>query len=219
MAHASFQIRTENQNIYIDPSTQNTGLKKGDFEPADIILVTHSHGDHCDPKLIKKIRKMGSPILAPSNCKDTLGKAGVVWEIDAGQFMQLSGGAGEAKVSAIPAYNVKRFRSPGQPFHPKGLGVGFIITLEGKKIYHAGDTDLIPEIEDLYGIDVALLPAGDTYTMDLSEAAEAAIAINPEVAIPMHLKGANPETFKTTVESQSSTKVVLLAEGEEYTLE
>ena len=216
LAHASFQIKTESHVIYIDPSTKYTNLKEKDFEPADLILVTHSHADHCDPKLLKKIRKLGSPILAPSSCKDTIGKAGVVWDIDAGQFMEISGGI---KVRAVPAYNVKRFRSPGEPFHPKGLGVGFILTLEGKKIYHAGDTDLIPEMEGMYNIDVALLPAGDTYTMDMSEASEAAIMINPEVAIPMHLKGANPEEFKSNVESKSSTKVVILGEGDEYILE
>jgi L-ascorbate metabolism protein UlaG (beta-lactamase superfamily) len=216
LAHASFQIKTESKIIYIDPSTKYTNLKEKDFEPAYLILVTHSHEDHCDPKLLKKIRKMGSPIVAPTSCKKAIGKAGVVWDLDAGQFMDISGGI---KVRAVPAYNVKRFRSPGQPFHPKGLGVGFIITLEGKKIYHAGDTDLIPEMEGMYGIDVALLPAGDTYTMDISEASEAAIMINPEIAIAMHLKGANPEEFKTNVESKSSTKVVILGEGEEYTLE
>lgn len=216
LAHASFQIKTESQIIYIDPSTKYTDLKEKDFEPADLIFVTHSHDDHCDPKLLKKIRKMGSPILAPTSCKDKIGKAGVVWDIDAGQFMEISGGI---KVTAIDAYNVKRFRPSGEPFHPKGQGVGFIITIEGKKIYHAGDTDLIPVMEELYDIDVALLPAGDTYTMDLAEASEAAIKINPTIAIPMHLKGADPEFFKSTVEGKSSTKVVILGEGEEYTLE
>jgi L-ascorbate metabolism protein UlaG (beta-lactamase superfamily) len=216
LAHASFQIRTEDKVIYIDPSTKYTNLKEKDFEPADLILVTHGHEDHCDPKLLKKIRKLGSPILAPTSCKKTIGKAGVVWDIDPGQFMEISGGV---KVTAIDAYNVKRFRPSGEPFHPKGVGAGFIITLEGKKIYHAGDTDLIPVMEDLYNIDVALLPAGDTYTMDINEAAEAAIMINPTIAIPMHLKGADPEVFKSTVESKSSTKVVILNEGDEYTLE
>jgi L-ascorbate metabolism protein UlaG (beta-lactamase superfamily) len=216
LAHASFKIKTESKTIYIDPSTKNTNLKAKDFEPADLILVTHSHADHCDPKLLKKIRKMGSPILAPTSCKDKISKAGVVWDINAGQFMEISGGI---NVRAIDAFNVKRFRPSGEPFHPKGQGVGFIMTLEGKKIYHAGDTDLIPVMEDLYDIDVALLPAGDTYTMDINEAAEAAITINPTIAIPMHLKGADPEVFKSTVEGKSSTQVVLLAEGEEYTIE
>jgi len=218
MAHASFQIKTETQNIYIDPSTQHTGLKEKDFQPADLILVTHEHGDHCDPKLLKKIRKMGSSIIAPPKAKEAIGKAGVVWDLGPGQFMDISGST-TAKVRAVDAYNVKRFRPNGDPFHPKGHGVGFILTIEGKKIYHAGDTDLLPEMEFFPEFDVALLPCGDTYTMDLEEAAEAAIMMNPEIAIPMHLKGADPTAFKNKVESGSSTKVVILSEGQEYTLE
>jgi L-ascorbate metabolism protein UlaG (beta-lactamase superfamily) len=99
--------------------------------------------------------------------------------------------------------------------------VGFILKLEEKKIYHAGDTDLIPEMEGIHDadIDVALLPSGDTYTMDLEEAVEAALIIKPKIAIPMHLKGADPAIFKEKVESQSDIKVVILGEGEEYTLE
>lgn len=216
IAHASFQIKAGNQTIYIDPSTKYTKLKAKHFEPADIILVTHKHEDHCDPGLLKKIRKLGSPIIAPANCKDVIGKAGIVWDMKAGEFMEISGGV---KVRAVKAYNVKRVRPNGEPFHPEGFGVGYIITIDGKRIYHAGDTDLIPQMEVLGEIDVALLPSGDTYTMDIEEASEAAILINPKVAIPMHLKDADPHVFKNNVESRSSTKAIILGEGEEYTLE
>jgi L-ascorbate metabolism protein UlaG (beta-lactamase superfamily) len=218
LAHASFQIKTADQNIYIDPSTNHTGLKKNDFQPADMILVTHRHGDHFDKKLIKDIRKLGSPIIAPQNLKKEI-KGGVVWDLSPGQFMKMA--TSEGTIWATEAYNVKRFRPNGDPFHPKGFGVGFILKLEEKKIYHAGDTDLIPEMDAMVDadIDVALLPAGDTYTMDLEEAAEAALIIKPKVVIPMHLKGADPIAFKEKVESQSDIKVVILGEGEEYTLE
>ncbi|MFW9839124.1 MAG: MBL fold metallo-hydrolase [Candidatus Thorarchaeota archaeon] len=218
LAHASFQIKTKDQNIYIDPSTNHTGLKKGDFEPADLILVTHGHGDHFDKKLIKDIRKLGSPIIAPLNLKKEI-KGGVVWDLSPGQFMKMV--TGDGTIWATEAYNVKRFRPNGEPFHPKGFGVGFILKVGDRKIYHAGDTDLIPEMEDISeaAVDVALLPSGDTYTMDIEEAAEAALTIKPKIAIPMHLKGANPAVFKEKVESQSDIKVVILGEGEEYTLE
>ena len=214
LAHATFQIRTDSMVMYIDPSTNHTGLKDKDFQPADLILVTHGHGDHFDPKLIKKIRKLGSPIIAPPSLKKSIGS--MAWDVGAGQFMQISGGP---HIRAVEAYNVKRFRPNGEPFHPKGEGVGYIITIEGKRIYHAGDTDLIPEMEFIENIDVALLPSGDTYTMDINEAADAALQMKPQIAIPMHLKSADPTVFKSKVEAGSSTKVVILSNGEEYTLE
>ncbi|MHA1577672.1 MAG: MBL fold metallo-hydrolase [Candidatus Thorarchaeota archaeon] len=220
LAHASFQIKTDKENIYIDPSTKNTGLKKDHFEPANLILVSHKHDDHCDKKLVKHIRNMGFPpatIIAPSNCKDELKKCGTVWDLDAGQFMQIN--SDRLVISAVNAYNVTRFRKPGEPFHPKGFGVGFILKIDGVRIYFAGDTDLIPEMDHLGEIDVALLPCGDTYTMDMAEAAEAAILINPTIAIPMHIKGGDTSVFKSEVESKSDTKVVILGEGEEYTIE
>lgn len=132
--------------------------------------------------------------------------------------MQMSGGF---DIWATPAYNVKRHRPNGEPFHPKELGVGYLLRIEGKKIYHAGDTDLIPEMEKLSTteIDVALLPSGDTYTMDIKDAAEAALIIKPKVVIPMHLWDKDPSPFKTEVESKSSIKVVILGKGNEYTLE
>jgi L-ascorbate metabolism protein UlaG (beta-lactamase superfamily) len=217
LAHASFQIKSGDQNIYIDPSTKNTGLKKDDFQPADLILVTHGHQDHFDKDLIKKIRKMGSPIIAPLNLKKEV-KGGIVWDLSPGQFMKML--TGDGTIWATEAYNVKRFRPNGEPFHPKGFGVGFLVKIGEKRIYHAGDTDLIPEMEKLAEaeVDVALLPSGDTYTMNLEEAAEAALLIKPKIAIPMHLKGADPTVFKEKVESQSDIKVVILGEGEEYTL-
>ncbi len=218
LAHASFQIKTEDQNIYIDPSTKGTGLKKDHFQPADLILVTHGHDDHCDKDLLKKIRKLGSPIIAPENLKKEL-KGMVVWDLSPGQFMKMA--TSDGTIWATEAYNVTRFRSPGKPFHPKGFGVGYIVKIQDKKIYHAGDTDLIPEMDKLADaeVDVALLPSGDTYTMDVNEAAEAALKIKPKIVIPMHLKGVDPAVFKEKVESQSDIKVVILGEGEEYILE
>ncbi|MEX2729302.1 MAG: MBL fold metallo-hydrolase [Candidatus Sigynarchaeum springense] len=216
LAHATVQVVAGRKNIYFDPSTKGTGLKDKDFSPADLIMVTHGHDDHLDKGLLKKIRKGGFPVIAPDNLKKEIGMGH--FPVSAGSFMQL--GTGE-KIVGVDAYNVKRFRSPGKPFHPKGEGAGYILEIDGKKIYHAGDTDLIPEMEALAkrGIDVALLPAGDTFTMDVHEAADAALLIKPKVAIPMHLKGADPQAFKTDVESKSSIKVAILAPGGSFQLE
>jgi L-ascorbate metabolism protein UlaG (beta-lactamase superfamily) len=122
---------------------------------------------------------------------------------------------GDLKIKAVNAYNVKRFRSPGNPFHPKGFGVGYLVIAGDKTVYHAGDTDLIPEMKQLGHVDVALLPSGGTYTMDNPEVAEAALEIKPEVVIPMHRWDTNPEEIKEKV-SGSEIKVVLLRPGEEF---
>ncbi len=221
LAHASFQVKTDEQTIYIDPSTKGTGLKKDDFEPADLILVTHSHEDHFDKKLIKKIRKMGSPVIAPESVKKELGNT-PCWTMAPGQFMKVNDlfkTTREVTIWATEAYNVTRFRKPGQPFHPRGLGVGYILKIDEKMIYHAGDTDLIPEMDKIPQTDVALLPSGGTYTMDLPEAAEAAIRLRPKVAVPMHTRDADPHAFKDLVESKSATQALILHNGEEYVLE
>lgn len=205
LAHASFQIRAEGKNIYIDLEEYGKAS-----EMADLILVTHSHTDHCDPSKIKKVRRKDTVIIAPKDCVSKIG--GNVKSLKPGEETTVDG----IKVRAVDAYNVKRFRSPGNPYHPKDFGVGYLITVEGKTIYHAGDTDFIPEMRRLGNVDVALLPSGDTYTMDNLEAAEAAIAINPKIAIPMHRWNTNPEEFRKKVEDNSSVKAMLLREGEEF---
>lgn len=204
LGHASFQIEAEGKTIYVDPYE---GKYK---EKADIILVTHSHDDHCDLSKIKKIRREGTVIIAPKDCASKIG--GNVKTLKPREEIAVGG----VIVEAVEAYNYKRFRSPGKPFHPKGFGVGYLLKAEGKTIYHAGDTDFIPEMKELGRVDVALLPSGGTYTMDNVEAAEAAIAINPRIAMPMHRWDTNPKEFKDKVEADSEVKVVILGKGEEY---
>lgn len=205
LVHASFLIKIEGKIIYVDLE------KYGEVsEKADVILVTHSHTDHCDPSKIKKVRRSDTVTIAPEDCVSKIG--GNVKTLKPREATTV----GNIKVRAVEAYNYKRFRSPGNPYHPKGLGVGYLITVEGRTIYHAGDTDFISEIRQLGQVDVALLPSGGTYTMDNVEAAEAALAINPKVVIPMHRGDTDPEEFRKRVEAESTIKVVLLREGEEY---
>jgi len=205
LAHAGFQIKANGKIVYVDLEKHGEAAEK-----ADLILVTHSHSDHCDPDKIKNVRKKDTVIIAPEDCVSTIG--GSVKSLKPGEEISV----GNIRVKAVEAYNYKRFRSPGKPFHPKGFGVGYLITTEGKTIYHAGDTDFIPEMRQLGSIDVALLPSGGTYTMDNAEAAEAAIAIKPKVVIPMHRWDTNPEEFKKKVEANLNIKVLMLKEGEEY---
>lgn len=203
LGHASFQIKADGKNIYIDPY-------EGEYkEKADLILVTHSHNDHCNPSKINKVRKDDTLIIAPEDCVSKIGER--IKTLKPGQKLT----AGNIKVEATEAYNYKRSRSPGNPYHPKGFGVGYLITIGDKTIYHAGDTDFIPEMKQLEHVYLALLPSGDTYTMDNEEAAEAALAIKPEIVIPMHRWDTNPKVFKKKVEDKSKINVVIPKPGEQ----
>ncbi len=208
LGHASFQIRTTDKVIYID--LKKYGKIVETSEKADIILVTHNHGDHCSPPKIQKLRKKDTVVIAPKNCASRIG--GNVRTIKSGEKTSVDG----LTIEAVEAYNTKRFKPSGKPWHPKGYGVGYLIKAEGKTIYHAGDTDFIPEMRKIKNIDLALLPTGDKYTMDNAEAAEAATAIDPKTAMAMHTWEKDREEFKKKTEANSKTEVVLLREGEEY---
>ena len=210
LGHASFQIKAKGKIIYVD--LKKYGKVVETSEMADLILVTHSHADHCSAEKINKVRKKDSIVLAPKQSIPKIG--GAVKSLKPNEKATF----GDVTVRAVEAYNYKRFKSPGKPWHPRGYGVGYLITVEGKTIYHAGDTDFILEMKQLEHIDVALLPTGDKYTMDNVEAAEATTAINPKFVIPMHRWDTDPQEFKQKVEAESKVKVVLLEEGEEFSI-
>lgn len=162
--HSCFLIKGS-KVIYTDP------FKIPGGEKADIILVSHSHFDHCSQADIDKISKDSTIIVAPAEC-ELPGKT-----IRPNEKIN----ADNVAIEAVPAYNTNK------AFHPKADGkVGFVFTLDGKRIYHAGDTDFIPEMKNLKNIDIAFLPVSGTYVMTADEAAAAAEAIKPKLAIPMH---------------------------------
>ena len=170
LGHASFKIRGQNKVIYIDP-----WKLKGDPEPADIILVGHSHYDHFSAPDIRKIAKPSTILIAPADCSVEFD--GEKKDIRPGETLVID----DVTVEAVPAYN------PGKPFHPREKGwVGFILTLEEERLYYASDTDLVPEMSRVKDIDVALFPVGGTYTMDPKAAALAAETIKPRIAVPYH---------------------------------
>jgi L-ascorbate metabolism protein UlaG (beta-lactamase superfamily) len=206
LGHASWKLKAGGKTIYIDPY-------EGDYdEKADIILASHSHTDHCEPSKVKEATGDGTVVIAPADCAEKIGAP--VRSLKPGEKAEF----GEVTVKAVEAYNVKRFRSPGMPFHPKGLGVGYLIKAEGKKVYHVGDSDYIPEMDELKGIDVLLIPSGGTYTMDAEDAAEATVAINPKIAVPVHIWDTDPGEYKKKVEAASGVKVMILKPGDTFDL-
>ena len=174
LGHASFKLKTDDKIIYIDP------FQIDDDEKADLILITHDHYDHCSPEDIKKIQKEDTMIYYAGDCGDKL--TGNTHKVVPGDNQEFK----DILIKPIPAYNIDKFREENVPYHPKENDyVGYILEINGKRIYHAGDTDKIPEME-VIAADIILLPVGGTYTMDAKEAAETADMINPETAIPMH---------------------------------
>jgi L-ascorbate metabolism protein UlaG (beta-lactamase superfamily) len=174
LGHDCFKIKN-GKTIYIDPFN----IKEG--EKANIIFVTHEHYDHCSLKDIKKISTSETIVVAPESCKTQLSGMKTKF-VKPGDKIVVDG----IEVKAVPAYNVNKFRAPGEVFHPKEEEkVGYIITFGGVKIYHAGDTDLIQEMKNIQ-VDIALLPVSGTYVMTAEEAAEATKMIKTEIAIPMH---------------------------------
>jgi L-ascorbate metabolism protein UlaG (beta-lactamase superfamily) len=204
LGHASWKLKAGDKTIYIDPY-------QGAYdEEADLILATHSHGDHCAPSKVNAVKGEDTVVVAPVDCAAKIGSP--VKSLKPGEKTSYS----DIEIEAVEAYNVKRFRSPGVPFHPKGLGVGYLVRHGGKTLYHVGDSEFIPEMRDVKGVDLLLVPNGGTYTMDNEEAVEATVAIGPRKAIPMHTRESDPGEFKEKVESASDVQVVLLKPGDTF---
>lgn len=174
LGHASFRLNGP-PTIYFDP-----WKLKGELGQADIILISHEHSDHCSPEDVKRISGPGTVVVASPGAAEKL--RGHVRALRPGERTTV----GEVEIEAVPAYNVNKFHSPGVPFHPKEAEhAGYVVAVEGERLYFAGDTDHIPEMADI-ACDVALLPVGGTYTMTAEEAAQAAADIGPKVVVPMH---------------------------------
>ena len=172
LGHSSFIIEADGKTIYIDPYVLPASPEKADF-----IFVSNEHFDHAGIEQEKAIRKNGTVLY---------GSTGAVKKFAYGNpvapGIRIDNGI---SVDVVEAYNINKSRD-GVLYHPKGLGVGFVFNIDGRRIYFAGDTDFIPEMSDLGNIDVAMLPIGGRFTMDVKEAAEAAKTIKPKILIPMH---------------------------------
>ena len=236
LGHDGFLIEGGGRSVVIDPFRVKVQGRK-----VDVAFVTHDHFDHCSPDDLRAfVDPAATTVVAAANCSRALsglkakevryvrpGDSGEVSVVRYRTFRVYELGERAArtivyrevsgvKFRAVHAYNVNKFRAPGQPFHPKEYGgVGYVVELEGVSVYHAGDTDFIPEMRELGPVDVALLPVSGTYVMTAEEAAEAAKVISPRLAIPMHF-GAIVGTVKDAEKFRSLVSVrveVLEPEG------
>jgi L-ascorbate metabolism protein UlaG (beta-lactamase superfamily) len=186
ITHAALQLKYGNQVITVDPTAMG-----GDYNAlpkADIILITDIHGDHLDPATITKASKPTTAVVIPGAAAAQV-KGGTV--IANGESKTINGIA----IEAVPMYNLQRGPSAGQLFHTKGRGNGYIVTVGGKRLYFAGDTECTPEMKALKTIDVAFVPMNLPYTMPPSEAAECVKAFKPKIVYPYHYMGSDLNQF------------------------
>ncbi len=195
ISHATLMFGYQGKTIHVDPVGSAADYAK--MPKADIILVTHEHGDHFDPKAIKVLQKDSTRLLLTQACAEKLPGGTVMKNGDVQTVLGL-------KIEAVPAYNIVHKRPDGEPFHPKGRGNGYIISFGPPRVYVAGDTENIPEMKQLKKIDVAFLPMNLPYTMTPEMVADAAKAFQPRILYPYHYGDTDP---KKLVELLKDTKI------------
>jgi len=186
LAHASVLVQAGGKTIYLDPAkpAKLAGLPK-----ADLILITHIHGDHFDPDSIAAISQPTTEVLARANVVAKFPTAKPIANDQTRQWNQWT-------IEAVPAYNLGRGPAPGQLYHPKGRDNGYILTYGGKRFYFSSDTEGVPEMRGLKNIDVAFICMNLPYTMPPEEAADAVKAFHPKVVIPYHYRGSDLSLFQ-----------------------
>jgi len=177
IGHGTLMFNFGGKVVHVDPWGKLADYSK--LPKADLILITHEHQDHLDLDAIKKIKTDKTMVILTKNCGDKV-KSGKV--MNNGDVETVAG----VKIEAAPAYNLVHMRGPGQPFHPKGVGNGYVITFGDKRVYVAGDTENTTEMKGLKQIDIAFLPMNLPYTMTPEMVADAAKAFKPKILYPYH---------------------------------
>ncbi|MFO7844788.1 MAG: MBL fold metallo-hydrolase [Bacteroidales bacterium] len=186
--HGSIFFEYNGNVIHVDPVS-----RMGDYEnypKADLILITHHHGDHLDQNAIELLKKENTKIVLTQKCKEMSEYLTDVIVMKNGDVLNIN----ELEIAAVPAYNIQHKRESGDPYHIKGEGNGYVIQFDNKKVYVAGDTENIPEMSDLTNIDIAFLPMNLPYTMTPGMVADAARTFKPKVLYPYHY--GNTDTSK-----------------------
>ena len=187
IGHGTLMLRFNGKIIHIDPWGQLADYTQ--MPKADIILITHEHRDHLDPKAIENVRTGKTILILTKICAKQI-EGGTV--MNNGDTQEIDG----INIEAVPAYNIEHQRSPGIPFHPKGDGNGYIVTFGGKRVYIAADTENTPELKAIKNIDIAFLPMNLPYTMTPEMVADASRALKPKILYPYHF--GDTDTAKLT---------------------
>jgi len=177
IGHATLVFTLGGTVVHVDPVGQMADYTK--LPKADLILITHEHGDHLDPKAVETVRTDDTEIVLTEACARRVQGDIVMKNGDTNVVKGL-------KIEAVPAYNIVHKRGTGQPFHPKGVGNGYVVTFADKRVYIAGDTENTPEMKALKDIDIAFLPMNVPYTMTPEMVADAAKAFKPRILYPYH---------------------------------
>jgi sugar lactone lactonase YvrE/L-ascorbate metabolism protein UlaG (beta-lactamase superfamily) len=202
IGHGTLMFSFKGKVIHVDPVGRAADYST--LPKADLILLTHEHGDHLDGKAINILRKGGTELVLTRTCAERV-TGGIVMQNGDARTV------GGLKIEAVPAYNVVHKRSGGQPFHPKGQGNGYVITFGDKRVYVAGDTENTPEMKKLKNIDVAFLPMNLPYTMTPEMVADAARAFSPKVLYPYHYGQTDPNRLVELLKDSSEIDVRIRA--------
>lgn len=190
IGHASLMIENNNKVYHIDP-WGNVG-NYSNMPKADVIFVTHEHFDHFDANAIKQLSKPETIIVTTKTVAQELGGKASVTILSNGQNTNIN----DVKVEAVPAYNIHHLRDGKNPFHPKGRGNGYILTIDGLRIYIAGDTENVPEQKEIKNIDIAFLPYNLPYTMDKAMFEDSAKSIKAKYLYPYHTMGTEQKNIE-----------------------
>lgn len=199
LGHDAFLLRAGGKIIYFDPFQLAPGLP-----PADLICISHEHYDHCSPADVRKIQQPSTLIVTEAKAAAKL--TGKIMTLAPGEHREVEG----ITIETVPAYNTNK------KFHPQAnRWLGFILTVDGVRVYHAGDTDYTPEMKNIRA-DIVLLPVSGTYVMTAEEAAQAALAIGPKIAVPMHygsIVGSNDDAARFAATLAGKLRVEILGRG------
>jgi len=202
LGHGTLMFTFDGITIHVDPVSRYADYSK--MAKAELILVTHDHGDHLDKRAIEALTKATTKAVMTEECAEKSGLPGA--NIMKNGDTQVFHGI---KIEAVPAYNLEHMRSEGVPFHAKGVGNGYILTFGSKRVYVAGDTENTPEMKALQNIDIAFLPMNLPYTMTPQMVADAARAFKPAILYPYHYGSTEPNELLTMLRDSPEIKVLI----------